>query len=277
MFGSRWSIADPRQCSFDPGTLQCAGAEGEMCLTALQVAAVRKMYAGPQTSTGTRLNRGLTPGGERDWTRLWALERPDPLRSGSWFGVFRYMLFQDPSWDPKQLDFDRDPAFAQHELGPILDPDSPDLDAFQRRGGKLLVYHGWADDMVPAETSTDYHNSVVARLGRLKVDRFYRLFMVPGMAHCAGGAGADVLLRSSAATGIKLDADHDVLIAIQRWVEHHQAPRRLIASKVNERDAIERTRLLCPEPQAARYRGVGDATDAGNWECEASSPGHGVR
>jgi feruloyl esterase len=265
-------IADPRNCNFDPGTLQCSSAGDTMCLTALQVAAVRKMYAGPQTSAGARLNRGLTQGGELNWTRLWDLEHPDPMRSGSWFGVFRYMTFQDPNWDAAQLDFDRDPAFAKKKLGSILDPDSPDLDGFERRGGKLLVYHGWADDMVPAETSTDYHNAVVARLGRSKVDHFYRLFMVPGMAHCGGGAGADVLLRSSAHPGVKLDPDHDVLVAMQRWVEHGQAPHRLIASKINDRGEIERTRLLCPEPQAAHYRGFGEATDAGNWDCVA--PAH---
>jgi hypothetical protein len=264
-------IADPRQCKFDPGSLLCPHTDGAACLTEPQVAAVRKMYSGPQTSAGVLLNRGLSRGSEINWKRLWALETPDPMRSGSWFGVFRYMMFENPTWDAAQLDFDRDPQLAKQKLGPVLDPDSPDLAAFQRRGGKLLVYHGWSDDMVPAETSTDYHAAVVTRRGQATVDRFYRLFMVPGLAHCSGGAGADVLMRSSRHPNVGLDPEHDVLVALQRWVERDQAPRQLIASKFDENGAIERTRLLCPEPHAARYRGSGEPTDAKNWECIAPS------
>jgi hypothetical protein len=264
-------IADPRRCEFDPGSLLCPRTDGAACLTEPQVAAVRKMYGGPQTATGVLLNRGLTRGSEINWKRLWALETPDPMRSGSWFGVFRYMMFENPNWEATQLDFDRDPQLAKQKLGPVLDPDSPDLDAFQRRGGRLLVYHGWSDDMVPAETSTDYHAAVVTRRGRAAVDRFYRLFMVPGLAHCSGGAGADVLMRSSRHPSVGLDPEHDVLVALQRWVERDQAPRRLIASKFDEGGAIERTRLLCPEPQVARYRGSGEPTDAKNWQCIAPS------
>jgi len=260
-------IGDPRLCQFDPAVLQCPADEN--CLSPVQVEAVRKMYAGPHTSSGMPLNHGLTPGSESRWEGLWDLVQPDPTRSGSWLGVYRYMVFEDPQWNPVSLNFDTDPASARRKLGPILDPDSPDLSEFRKRGGKLLVYHGWADQMVPAESSTDYYAAVVARLGQKSVDQFFRLFMLPGMAHCAGGPGAAEILRSTQTRSVPLQPDHDVLVALVHWVEHGDAPARLIAIKTDDAEHLLRTRLVCAEPQVTRYRGSGDPLDAASWECVA--------
>lgn len=266
--GADGLIGDPRQCRLDPAVLQCP-AGGAECLSPLQVEAVRKMYQGPRDSSGTTLNRGLTPGSESRWEGLWTLVQPDPTRSGSWLGVYRYMVFADPQWDPATLNFDADPQNARRKLGPILDPDDPDLSRFRERGGKLIVYHGWGDQMVPAETSTDYHAAVAARLGDQSVDEFFRLFMLPGVGHCSGGPGAGEILHTSQTDEVPLEPERDLLLALQRWVEHGEAPAHLVATKADDDGHVLRTRLVCPEPQASHYSGSGDPLDAASWECVA--------
>ena len=268
-------IADPRECRFDPAVLQCPQASGE-CLSATQVAAVRKLYQGPMTRSGVSIYHGLTPGSESSWASLWdfadAGEDEDAdaaaTRSGSWLGVYRFMVFENPKWSPASMDFDRDPALAKRKIGPVLDPDSPDLSAFRARGGKLLVYHGWGDQMVPAETSTDYHAAVLAKLGGPgKVDGFFRLFMVPGMAHCVGGPGASELLHTTDVSVVPQKPGRDVLETMRRWVEQHNAPDALVTTRSDESGHIEQTRLVCPEPHRARYLGRGNPRDASNWTC----------
>ena len=259
-------IGDPRECHFDPAVLQCPQTSGE-CLNAAQVAAVRKLYQGPTTTSGVSIARGLTPGSESSWPSLWDLAEADATRSGSWLGVYRFMVFENAHWDPASLDFDRDPAIAKRKIGPFLDPDSPDLSAFAGRGGKLLVYHGWGDQMVPAETSTDYHAAVVAMMGRRKVDGFFRLFMVPGMAHCVGGPGASELLHSTDVSAVPAEPGRDVLTTMQHWVEQHAAPRQLVTTRSDDHGHIEQTRLVCAEPLRARYLGSGNPRDASRWVC----------
>jgi feruloyl esterase len=257
-------IDDPRRCGFDPVTIQCKTPESSSCLSAEEVAAVKRMYEGARTSAGVQIYPGLMRGGEGDWGRLWS----DPKRlGGSWEGVYRYMVFDDPSWDLKSLDFDRDPALAKHKLGAILDPDNPDLGAFARRGGKLIVYHGWGDDMVPSEVSIDYWTSVNSKMGESRVSEFYRLFMIPGMAHCGGGPGADTLFHSEKASGVPLDSERDLLTALEQWVELGRVPAKFVASRVTEQGVVERTRLICAYPVRAKYRGEGDTTRAENFSC----------
>lgn len=257
-------IDDPRQCGFDPITIQCKTAENSSCLSVEEVAAVKKMYEGPRTSAGVRIYPGLTRGGEGQWGRLWS----DPKRlGGSWEGVYRYMVFDDPSWDISSLDFDRDPTLAKQKLGTILDPDNPDLGAFARRGGKLIVYHGWGDDMVPSEVSIDYWTSVNSKMGESRASEFYRLFMIPGMAHCGGGPGADTLFHSEKASVVPLDPERDLLTTLEQWVELGRVPAKFVASRVTEQGVVERTRLVCGYPVRAKYRGEGDTTRAENFSC----------
>jgi feruloyl esterase len=148
-----------------------------------------------------------------------------------------------------------------------MNPDNPDLTAFARRGGKIIVYHGWADQMVPSEVSVDFWKSVTGKLGQSQASNFYRLFMVPGMAHCGGGSGADVLFHSEKVPAVPLEPDRDMLTALEQWVEKGKAPSSFVASRVNDRGAIERTRLLCPYPSGAKYRGQGDVKSAENFTC----------
>jgi len=257
-------VDDPRQCSFDPAVLRCTSASENSCLTDGEVEAVRRMYQGPKTSAGVQIYPGLSPGGETRWERLWA----DPKKlGGSWDGFYRFMVFQDPAWDLSAMDFDLDSAMAKQKLGDTLDPDNPNLVRFEDRGGKLIVYHGWADDMVPSQVSTEYYASVTAKLGPARVEGFYRLLMVPGMAHCGAGPGANVLFHSEEAAAVPLDPDRDMLTALERWVEQGRVPSSFVASRLDKDGAIERTRLVCAYPGIAKYRGTGDVNRADNWEC----------
>jgi hypothetical protein len=261
-------IDDPRQCSFDPAAIECTGAEQGSCLTHEQVVAVSKMYGGPKSSTGVQLYPGLMRGGESGWDRLWS----DPKKlGGSWLSFYRFVVFENPGWDPSMLNFDHDPAVAKRKLSESLDADKPDLSRFAVRGGKIIVYHGWGDDMVPSQVSTDYYASVQARMGTARVEKFYRLFMVPGMCHCGGGPGANVIFRSELAAAVPLDPDRDLLTALEQWVEHGRAPSTFVASRLNKEGAVERTRLVCAYPNVAKYRGAGDVNSLDNWAC-ASQP-----
>lgn len=262
--GADGLVDDPHPCSFDPAALRCTAAIPNSCLTDSEIEAVRRMYRGPRTSTGVQIYPGLSPGGEARWERLWG----DPKRlGGSWQDFYRFMVFQNPSWELSAIDFDRDPALAKEKLGNILDPDSPDLASFSDRGGKIIVYHGWADDMVPSQVSTDYYESVTAKMGLEPVKHFYRLLMIPGMGHCGVGSGANVLFHSEETAAVPLDPDRDMLTALEQWVEQGRAPSSFVASQLDKDGAIERTRLACAYPSIAKYRGSGDVNRAENWTC----------
>ncbi len=257
-------IDDPRKCSFDPGSLRCAAGETS-CLVDAEIEAVRQMYSGPVSSSGVQIYPGLTRGGEAGWDLLWS--DPDHL-GGSWLGVYRMMVFEDPNWDPSTLDFDRDPNKARAKLGPVLDPDNPDLTHFAARGGKLIVYHGWADDMVPAVVSIDYYDKVAQGMGAERARSFYRLFMIPGMYHCNDGPGANLLFHSEKAPAVPLTPRRDLLTALEEWVEHGHPPDEFVASRLDKSGRVERTRLVCAYPKLARYAQEGDTRRAESWTCE---------
>ncbi len=262
--GADGLVDDPRQCSFDPAALRCTVPTESSCLTDSEIESVRRMYGGPKTSAGVQIYPGLSPGGETRWERLWA----DPKKlGGSWQGFYRFMVFQNPAWELSAMDFDRDPMLAKQKLGNILDPGSSNLAGFADRGGKIIVYHGWADDMVPSQVSTEYYASVRAKWGPERVNSFYRLFMFPGMSHCGGGPGANVLFHSEEAVAVPLEPARDMLTAIEQWVEQGIAPSIFVASRLDKDGAIERTRLVCVYPTNAKYRGSGDVNRAENWTC----------
>ena len=262
-------IADPRECEFDPASLRCPSADGSFCLSDAQVAAVRDIYRGPHDSSGRAITRGLTRGGEFAWKKLWNVPALGVDNAGgSWLGVWRYLVHEDPTWTLDRIDFDRDPLLAERKLGPLLTQDDPDLTAFARRGGRLILYHGWADDMAPAEPSVDYRAAVAAKMGEHAADEVLRLFMIPGVAHSRRGSpGAGDVMHTSGHDGVPLEPGRDMLQTLQHWVEEGVAPDRFVASKLDGEGRVTRTRLLCPEPRIARYGGRGDAYDAASWRC----------
>lgn len=240
-------ISEPLRCRFDPGTLLCKGADSADCLTAPQVAAVRKVYEGAKNPrTGEQLFAGWVRGSELGWAAYF-VGHTEPARVDFW----RYWVFGDPSWDPRSFDFDKDAAFADAAMSGVVAND-PDLRAFQARGGKLLMYSGWADPVVPPGDVVRYYEAAQkAAGGAAKTRTFARLFMVPGMGHCQGGAGP---------------ATFDALGALDAWVTHGAAPERILASHAVN-GTVDRTRPLCPYPQTARWRGTGSTDDAGQFTC----------
>jgi len=241
-------LEDPRRCRFDPGVLQCTGALSDDCLTAPQVAALKKVYAPVKNSrTGQDIYPGLPVGSELGWANL-----PQPFAIAE--SHFRFIVFENPSWDFSTMNFDTDVARAEAidaRVGQFTATD-PDLSAFKKRGGKLLQYHGWNDQQISAQNSIDYHDTVVARMGGVReTDDFYRLFMVPGMLHCGGGRGTDRF---------------DTIAAMEQWVERGVAPARIEASHITD-GKVDRTRPLCPYPQVAVYSGSGSTDASANFSC----------
>ena len=265
-------IENPAQCRFDPATLLCKGAESDDCLTAPQVAALKKIYAGPRNSKGKQITPGYSPGGEAEqggWA-AW-ITGPAPEKSLMFaFGTnfFRNMVYSDPAWDYRKFDLDRDTKAADNKMAAILNATNPDLGKFKKRGGKLIIYHGWSDAAIPATTTVDYYRSVLSKMGANNTAAFVRLYMVPGMQHCGGGSGPNSFGQASLNPG---DAQHDINTALERWVEDDAAPTQIIATKyktgVNPASGVVRTRPLCPYPQIAKWNGTGSTDDAANFVC----------
>jgi feruloyl esterase len=184
-----------------------------------------------------------------------------PGRAGEVFALWGY---EDPHWDFTQFDAVRDIPLVEAKV-PGASFTNPNLEAFRRRGGKLISYHGWTDQIVPVQSTIDYYESVERFMGPEKTRDFYRLYLAPGVDHCRGGAGTD----NFGATFEEIpnpDPQHDMLLAIVEWVENGRAPERLIASKLED-GKVTMTRPLCPYPQVVKYKGRGDPNDAANFVC----------
>ena len=164
-------------------------------------------------------------GSETGWGAYF-VGKPEPARLDFW----RYWIFGDPAWDPRSFDFDRDVEFALSTL-PNVNANNPDLAAFEKRGGKLIEYQGWADPVVPPEDSIEYYNAVTRAAGA--VGSFYRLFTVPGMGRCGGGEGPNTF---------------DALAALDNWVAKGMPPDKIVAAH-SSNGRIDRTSPLCPYPQ----------------------------
>ena len=266
-------IEDPTSCRFDPAVLLCKGAESDSCLTEPQLAALKKLYAGPRNSKGEQIMPGYSPGGEAEpggWA-AW-ITGPSPGKSLLYaFGTqfFSNMVFDQASWDWKTFQVDRDVKIADDKMAGILNAANPDLKNFQARGGKLILYHGWSDAAIPAQSTINYYRSVEKKMGAKQVAQFVRLYMVPGMEHCGGGAGAN----SFGQAGVpQADPQHDIDAALERWVEQNSAPAEIVASKfksgANPASGVARTHSLCPYPQKAYYKGSGSQDDAANFVCK---------
>jgi tannase/feruloyl esterase len=243
-------LEDPRRCVFDPAVLQCKGADAATCLTASQVETARKIY-GPARNprTGVELSPGKEPGSELGWTAHARGPNPDDTVTS----YFKYVVFKNPSWDYKTLDFDKDAASAERAASGSINATDPNLAPFLERGGKLIMYQGWSDQLIPPRRTIAYYDSVVAKLGGASdLTNGLRLFMVPGMTHCGTREGVSTF---------------DRLAALEQWVEQKQAPDRIIGSHLTG-GVVDRTRPVCPYPQIAKYNGTGSTDDAANFACQ---------
>jgi feruloyl esterase len=261
-------LNDPRECHFDPKVLLCKDADNDSCLTAPQVAALKKIYDGPVDSKGKQMFPGFLPGGEPGgggWT-TWIAQSPGKdWQTGFASGFFNNMITSKQPLDLKTINVEAAVKMAEEQQGQTFDATDPNLKPFMDRGGKLIVYHGWSDAALPPQGALQYYNSVGDALGLVQRASFMRLFMVPGMQHCGGGPGANSFGQFTPAG----DADHDLYKALEKWVEDGPAPDKLIATKLGEDKSVKMTRPICPYPKTVHYKGTGDTNDAANFECVA--------
>lgn len=265
-------LNDPRQCRFDPATIQCkSGEDSDKCLTEAQVVALKTIYAGPHDLKGKQIFPGYLPGaegGQGGWG-LW-ITGPAPAKGlMAFFGIgyFSNMVYEKSDWDYKTFALEPGLKLADEKTAKALNAIDPDLKAFKARGGKLILYHGWNDPAIPALNTVNYYESVTQKMGQRNADSFVRLYMVPGVQHCVGGPGPD----SFGYVGTT-DPSHSMNAALEQWVEKGTAPGTIIASKYEgqDRQHAVMTRPLCVYPQVAKYKGSGDTNDAANFECAGS-------
>ncbi|HVN20623.1 MAG TPA: tannase/feruloyl esterase family alpha/beta hydrolase [Dongiaceae bacterium] len=266
-------LNDPRQCHFDPATIQCKAEDSDKCLTAPQVTALKKLYQGTVDSKGNVVYPGYLPGaeeGQGGWG-LW-ITGPAPGKSLMAFfgkGFFSGFVYEKPDWDFKDLNVDTDLKAANEKTAQALNATDPDLKAFKARGGKLILYHGWNDPAITALNTINYYESVLKKMGQKNVDSFVRVYMVPGVQHCGGGPGPDSL--GAIVEPDVTDPHKSMDLAVEQWVEKGTAPGTIITSKFEGEDHThaKMTRPLCPYPQAAKYKGSGDTNDAASFACVA--------
>jgi hypothetical protein len=267
-------IDEPDKCLFDSSVLLCKGPESDGCLTAPQLAALEKIYRGPRTTTGEQLYPGLERGGESAWAG--EVSGASPEQTAQYVFATQgaaNIIFQNAAYDYKTFDIDRDAKAADDRSGRTLNAIDPDLRAFQKRGGKLILYHGWSDPTLPPAATIDYYRAAAATLGTKGAEDTLRLYMVPGMEHCGSGPGADNFGATPGLPPAEPDPSRNMSAALERWVEQGTAPSAIVATKYNTPDnpssGVKFTRPLCPYPQVARYKGAGSENDAANFACVA--------
>jgi feruloyl esterase len=265
-------IADPMDCDFDPASLICKAAPNDECLTAEEVEAAKAIYLGPADNNGKPLYYGQLPGSESGAFNWGFLEAPGNAPGEPGFdGLFKWVF--GANWDWRNFDLVPDMAKVDAALGSDLNrATTGDLTKFRDRGGKLILFQGWADPIVPIGQTVDYYKSLTNKFGgEDRTEAFARLFMVPGMGHCGFGAGPN-RFDSAAFGGAQppsSDPDHDIFTALSHWVEDGVAPASVVATKFIEGDAskgVEMQRPLCPYPQSAQYK-AGDTNAAASFVC----------
>jgi feruloyl esterase len=243
-------ISDPESCHVDLKPLECKESDGPDCLTPRQLQSAQTMMSPATDGKGNVLFPRLEPGTELRWSRLAGGPEPADL----FLDEFRYVVYQKPDWDWRSFDLQRDAAKA-HTADKDVDEMDPRLGAFAKHGGKLLLYHGWADQQVAPGSSIEFYKSALMQSADAAPGSdWIRLFMFPGMAHCSGGEGPNTF---------------DEIGLIEQWVEQGKAPDQIIAAH-STAGKVDRTRPVCPYPQAAVYDGSGSIDDASNFSCKVS-------
>ncbi|MBL8215789.1 MAG: tannase/feruloyl esterase family alpha/beta hydrolase [Bryobacterales bacterium] len=256
-------IDSPHKCRFDPAVLLCKGTPRDDCLTAPQVEAVRRIQGGMKDSKGKLLYPGFPPGsetGQGGWVSwITGPELGKSAQAAFGLQMQRSFVGRGQEWDYRAFNFDKDVMSSEDKVGPLLDAVNPDLTAFHKRGGKLILWHGWNDPAIPAGASIQYWEAALKKMGKGPMNEFARFFLVPGMQHCGGGPGATQI---GAAAGSPGDATNNVVLAVEKWVEEGVAPNQIIAK------GNKRTRPLCPYPKVAKYKGTGSTDEAANFVCK---------
>ena len=267
-------LNDPRQCKFEVSTLLCTGDKTNLCLTKEQLAAVKVIYDGPKDSKGNALFYGYPFGGETaagGWSRWLTgglkyqadleefqggvdtgdFEAPATPSAHYSFGngIMKYFVYNDPDWTYTDYNYD-DLRKDSERVAETLNSVNPDLSAFRKRGGKLIIYSGWSDNAAPGPAFVGYYEDVLTHDKTAVED--VRLFMMPGVEHCFGGPGPSFV---------------NFLTEIDQWVESGTAPEQVPAYWLDEKMQPNGSRPVCAYPQVARYDGKGDTRDASSFSC----------
>jgi len=245
-------INEPEKCGWDPATIQCTGEKTDSCLSAPQVEALKAVYKGIKSPDGQWAMQPMERGGETTWSFFVATNGKgvDPTRGGGLMGL-ESVIFPDRKVDWAHFSPVTDvPQVRASEFAKIYEAKNPDLSGFFGHGGKLLMWHGQSDAGPSPVGSIDYARAVMAQ--NPSASSQYRLFLAPGVGHCGGGPGADVL---------------PLLDTIEKWDASNKAPDTVVATK---RDG-SLTRLDCAWPKVAHYDGSGDANDPANWSCKGGN------
>jgi len=188
------------------------------------------------------------------------------------------MVVENPARDFRSVSPEHAAQMADEKTGRAINATDPDLRRFRAHGGKLIAYHGWSDPAIPALSTINYYDSVVANMGLQETEGFVRLYVAPGMHHAFLGPGPNFFGQVDLAglggppdIPTPTDPQHNISSALVQWVEKGVAPGPIIATKyVNDLDpsqGVKMTRPLCPYPQIAKYKGTGDTNDAANFVC----------
>jgi hypothetical protein len=269
-------LGDPAACRFDPAVLLCKGAESPSCLTQAEVATARAFYSGPTDRAGKPLFFGWPRGSEAPGHFSWDFLQSRPNGLPPFVSLFKWVFGADWNWAGFQVE--RDMPKVDAALGAsVNDATRGDLRAFRARGGKLIIYHGWADSLVPPEQTIAFYDRVAKDAGGVgKAQSFARLFMAPGVAHCGGGAGPDVFNAAGVTRPPpSAAARYDLFTALTTWVEDGTAPSQVIATRYVDSSpaaGVALQRPLCPYPAKAWFRGAGDTNEARNFACSVTKP-----
>jgi hypothetical protein len=279
-------LADPRQCRFDPAVLRCAPGETDSCLTDPQIAALRDIYRGPRTPDGRQIYFGFPPGsetapGSAGWDAwIFGLAPGASIQNAFGSNFVKYVVGAPEDWTPGTFDFGRDFDRVQERTATTFNATDPDLSRFAARGGKLILFHGWSDAAIPAQGTLAYRDAVIATMGAERADEFLRTFMVPGMHHCAGGAGPSEFGQGGPSPGDG-DPATSLSAALRAWVEEGRAPAQVVARQASPLgqppaappSAAVRTGLICAWPQRAELVAGGDPLRAESYRCRTPRAG----
>jgi feruloyl esterase len=247
-------IEHPPSCDFDPASIQCKDGDGADCLTAGQVDTVRKIYEGAKFNDGTPIYTGFDRGSEMTWAFM--IEK-EPFSVNT--NYFKGMVFENPDWDFRTFDADRDTRLGMKKTAAAVDANNPNLKPFKDAGGKIIMLSSWNSLALPPGQYVKYYEAVEKTMGGPEQTQdFARMFTAPGSGGCPAFSDPE---------GFKL---FDALVD---WVEKGKAPDKIIYPHTKGQGMTGgggeayRTRPLCVYPKQARYNGSGDINDAANFSC----------
>jgi hypothetical protein len=265
-------VSDPLRCEVAPASIG---------LTPAKLRTYEAIHQGPKDRSGKPTYAGQAYGSENPgWSDTISannFEAAETEAQMSMYGgnFYRNFVYQDKKWTFHGFDLDKGRADAARTIGPIMNAEDVHFTKFKARHGKLLQYAGMVDSIVTPLSSVKFYQAVVAAQGQksdpaalARTQEFYRLFLAPGVGHCGGGPGPN---QFGQAGGVG-DADHDMVVALEQWVEKNVPPTRIVATKFVSDDkakGVAMTRPLCLFPQVAKYKGSGAVTDAANFACTA--------